>query len=445
MNANRRFNSIARRIHSAWQWKKLGQILFLNLLALLACLAAYLYVHETTVTGAFAGWNLPREMVLDETLAGGMAQLRSLTYQFTWQGEAHLVPLSQFIDLTIRFGGPLVGVECVLWFFGFFGSARGARRLLKPLDRMAATAQRLSDEAGSRRAAERERARQGLDEEKFHSLEHAIEQIDIGDKLSTGDKDLQGLEDAINDLLGRMHAAYRQQAQFVSDASHELRTPIAVIQGYVKMLDRWGKDDEKVLEESIAAIKTETDHMKTLVEQLLFLARGDSGRQQMNPEPMDLAALATEVLGEYRMIDEAHEWRQGACDPAPVQADPALIKQAARVLVDNAVRYTPAGGSIRLSAGTEGAEAWLEIQDGGIGISAEDVPRIFDRFFRADPARARQSGGTGLGLSIARWIVERHGGRFEVLSRPELGTRIRVCLPKAEAQSANLARNQETA
>ena len=429
MNANRRFNSIARRIHRSWQWKRLWQILWLNLLALLTCLAAYLYVQETAVTGAFAGWRLPRALLMDETLTGGAALLRSLTYQFTWQAERHLVPLAGFIDLAIKFGGPLLGVELVSWLLGFFGSAKGARRLLQPLDRMAQTAQRLTDEASARRAAEREQTWRGVDEAKFHSLEHAIEQIDIGDRLSTGDKDLQGLEDAINDLLSRMHAAYRQQAQFVSDASHELRTPIAVIQGYVKMLDRWGKDDEKVLEESIAAIKTETEHMKTLVEQLLFLARGDSGRQQLNPEPMDLAALIQELLGEYRMIDEAHEWRQGALAPAAVRADPALIKQAARVLIDNAVRYTPAGGSIRLSAGVEGSRAWLEVQDGGIGIDGADVPRIFDRFFRADPARARQSGGTGLGLSIARWIVERHEGHFEVVSRPELGTRIRVYLP----------------
>ena len=430
MNANRRFNSIARRIHSAWQWKKLWQILILNLLALLTCLAAYLYAREIDVTGAFAGWDMPRLFTMDTALRGTEA-LYSVTYQFTWMGEAHVVPLAGFIDLAIRFGGPVLAVEGALWLLGFFGSAKGARRLLKPLDRMAQTAQRLSDEAGSRRAAEAEQARRGLDEEKFHSLEHAIEQIDIGDKLSTGDKDLQGLEQAINDLISRMHDAYRQQAQFVSDASHELRTPIAVIQGYVKMLDRWGKDDETVLDESIAAIKTETEHMKTLVEQLLFLARGDSGRQQMNPEPMDLAALAAEVLGEYRMIDESHEWRQGALGSAPVSADPALIKQVARVLVDNAVRYTPAGGSIRLSAGSEKGEAWLEIQDGGIGIDEADVPRIFDRFFRADPARNRASGGTGLGLSIARWIVERHGGRFEVVSRPELGTRIRVYLPES--------------
>ena len=435
MNPNRRFNSIARRIQRSWQWKKLGQIILLNLLALLAALAAYLYAQETAVTGAFAGWHIPRSLTMDTGLSN-MAALESLVYNFTWAGETHAVPMREFIRLVMLFGRPLLAVEGVFWLLGFFGSAKGARRLLKPLDKIAQAAQRLTDENGARRAAERAqqermmRSDGGVDEAKFHDLEEAIGQIDIGDQLATGDKDLQGLEAAINGMLSRMHAAYRQQAQFVSDASHELRTPIAVIQGYVKMLDRWGKDDEKVLEESIAAIKAETEHMKTLVEQLLFLARGDSGRQQLSPEPMDLSALMAEVLDEYRMIDPAHEWRQGSMTPAPVSADPALIKQAARILVDNAVRYTPEGGSIRLSAGTVDGRAFFEVQDGGIGIAEEDVPRIFDRFFRADPARARASGGTGLGLSIARWIVERHDGHFEVISRPELGTRIRVVLPE---------------
>ena len=434
MNANRRFNSIARRIQRSWQWKRLRQLIFLDLLAVLACLAAYLYAHETAVTGAFVGWGIPREMTLDSSLTG-RAALESLAYHFEWQGERYTVALRGFVSLLIQFGAPLLAFEAALWVLGFFSGSRGARRLLKPLDKMAETAQRLSDEAAGRRKTEKARpAGNGVDEEKFHSLEEAIERIDIGDRLSTGDKDLKGLEDAINDLLARMHEAYRQQAQFVSDASHELRTPIAVIQGYADLLERWGKDDEKVLEESIAAIQSETRHMKTLVEQLLFLARGDSGRQQLTPEPMDLSALMDEVLEEYRMIDEAHEWKRGRMAPAPVSADPALLKQAVRVLVDNASRYTPEGGSIRLSAGAEGGSCWLEVQDGGIGIDAEDVPRIFDRFFRADPARARQSGGTGLGLSIARWIVENHDGHFEVVSRPDLGTRIRVYLPMREAE-----------
>ncbi|MBR2572293.1 MAG: sensor histidine kinase [Clostridia bacterium] len=439
MNTSRRFNSIARRIQRSWQWKKLRQIILLNLLAALAAAAAYLYARETAVTGVFAGWSLPRHLTMDMQLRG-IAALRSLRYSFLWQGETYEVALDGFVTLLSRFGGPLLAAEGGLWLLGFFGSPKGARRLLKPLDKMAETAQRLSEETSARRNAERaqaqrldaaEKTAQGaVDEARFHNLEHAIEKIDIGDRLSTGDKDLAGLEDAINGLLARMHDAYRQQAQFVSDASHELRTPIAVIQGYVRMLDRWGKDDQAVLEEAIAAIRTETEHMKTLVEQLLFLARGDSGKQQLNPEPVDLAGMMTEVLEEYRMIDGEHEWKSGHMEPAQVSADPALIKQAARVLVDNAARYTPEGGSIRLSAGAGADAAWFEVQDGGIGIAEEDVPRIFDRFFRADPARARQSGGTGLGLSIARWIVERHGGWFEVISRPEFGTRIRVCLPR---------------
>ena len=419
MNVNRRVNSIARRIAHSWQWRRLWHLFLTNAAALTVCFLAYLYAQELAVTGTFAGWGMVRRLSADQGLEG-MAWLRSVAYSFDWNGEVHTVALTPFVELALLFGRPLLIAEGVLWLFGFLGGKGSVRRLLRPLNRMAETAQRLTEAASNQPT---------MDETRFHDLEHAIENIDIGGRLSTGDKDLKGLEDAINDLLSRMHAAYRQQAQFVSDASHELRTPIAVIQGYAAMLDRWGKEDPQVLEESIAAIKTEAEHMKALVEQLLFLARGDNGRQPLNPEPMDLAELTAEVLEEYRMIDPDHQWRQGRLDPAPVTADPALIKQAARVLIDNAKRYTPQGASIRLSAGTVGDRAWLEVQDNGIGIDAEDVPHIFDRFFQADPAR--QKGGTGLGLSIAQWIVERHGGCFEVTSRPELGTRIRVLLPLA--------------
>ena len=431
MNVNRRVNSIARRIAYSWQWRSLRLLLLTNAVALIACFAAYLYAQETAVTGRFAGWGIPRAIVADGSLEG-MAWVRSLTYNFEWGGTVRSVALMPFVELAIIFGRPQLIAEGVLWLLGFFGGKRGVRRLLKPLNRMAETAQRLTEVASSPPASSQlTMSPPVMDEARFHDLEHAIENIDIGDRLSTGDKDLKGLEDAINDLLARMHAAYRQQAQFVSDASHELRTPIAVIQGYANMLDRWGKEDPQVLEESIAAIRTESEHMKALVEQLLFLARGDNGRQPLNPEPMDLAAMIAEVLEEYRMIDPDHEWRQGKLDPAPVMADPALIKQAARVLIDNAKRYTPQGASIRLSAGATGNQAWLEVQDNGIGIDAGDVPHIFDRFFQADPAR--QKGGTGLGLSIAQWIVERHDGSFEVTSRPGLGTRIRLILPRVSA------------
>ena len=248
-----------------------------------------------------------------------------------------------------------------------------------------------------------------------------------------GDTDLQGLEDAINGLLSRMHQAYRQQAQFVSDASHELRTPIAVIQGYAAMLDRWGKQDEKVLDESISAIKSEAGYMSKLVEQLLFLARGDTGRNRMEFQEISLGELMEEVCEDCRVIDKGHDYRLERRSEARCSGDWDMLKQCARILTDNALKYTPEGGLICLRTYTNAAgEVCMEVQDSGIGISAEDMQHMFDRFYRSDPARTRQSGGTGLGLAIARWIVDRHGGHFEVLSREGLGTRMTVCLPAAE-------------
>ena len=299
-----------------------------------------------------------------------------------------------------------------------------ARRLLEPLERMAQTAQELS------------RAR--FDPEKLHHLEDAIGTVSpvLPDaQVRTGDRELQGLEKAVNDLLSRAQDAYREQSRFVSDASHELRTPIAVIQGYADMLSRWGKDDEKVLDEGITAIQSESAHMKKLIEQLLFLARGDSGRNQLVMEDMDLSQMMREVYEESRMIHPEREWRLDADAPVVLSCDSAMIKQTARILVDNAVKYTGDGDKITLRVRLKEGNPCFEVQDNGIGIKQEDLSRIFDRFFRSDPARTRATGGTGLGLSIAKWIVERHGGYFDVFSREGIGTRIGVVLPKKDAEN----------
>ena len=228
-----------------------------------------------------------------------------------------------------------------------------------------------------------------------------------------------------------MHESYRQQAQFVSDASHELRTPIAVIQGYAGMLDRWGKQDEKILDESISAIKSEAAYMSKLIEQLLFLARGDTGRNRMEFKRVSLGELMKEVYEDSLLIDKAHDWRIDVQENVLCLGDWNMLKQCARILADNALKYTPEGGAIYLRAYTnaEGVPC-MEVQDSGIGISGEDLQHVFDRFYRSDPARGRSSGGTGLGLSIAKWIVDRHGGHFDVLSREQLGTRMTVCLPQ---------------
>lgn len=265
--------------------------------------------------------------------------------------------------------------------------------------------------------------------EKYHVIEDAISKLQPEEEISFGDKDLQGIEAAMNNLLYRMREVNKQQARFVNDASHELRTPIAVIEGYVNMLARWGSEDEKVLEESIAALQRESGHMKHLVEQLLFLARGDSGKTQLELKEISLKECMQEVYEESLLIDEKHVYRFRAEEnPIMAMADSGLLKQAVRILVDNAAKYTKEQEEIILSVGmTEQGEAYLQVQDSGIGMEMEDLKHMFERFYRADDARKYK--GTGLGLSIAKWIVEKHGGHFEVLSRTELGSRIRICVP----------------
>ena len=303
------------------------------------------------------------------------------------------------------------------------------RRTLKPIDEITNVALELGSENND------------FDEEKFLRLESAIDEISPtaeNARLRTGDQQFAGLELAVNNLIERMRDSYRQQARFVSDASHELRTPIAVIKGYADMLDRWGKTDEKVLTESIEAIKTESEHMNYLVEQLLFLARGDNGKTKMVFTDFNLSQMIHEVYDEYVMIDSNHIYRCDCSEEIPAFGDISMLKQTARILLDNAKKYTPEGGEIRISTALENNIPTFTIQDNGIGIDAESLPHIFDRFFRADSSRSRDTGGTGLGLAIARWIINKHNGRFDVLSREGIGTRITVYLPVSRNTNALL-------
>ncbi|MHC1693814.1 MAG: ATP-binding protein [Eubacteriales bacterium] len=279
-----------------------------------------------------------------------------------------------------------------------------------------------------------------LSPEKMAALTGKLDSIDAGKldirlSLDGTQDELKGLATAINSMLDRINASYRSQVRFVSDASHELRTPIAVIQGYANLLDRWGKKDEKTLQESIDAIKDEAANMKALVEQLLFLARGDNDTMPLKIERFELSELAEEACEESKMIDAGHEY-SCSLSPAWIFADKGLIKQALRIMLDNAIKYTDTGGQIALSVKLEGAFVSMSVKDSGIGIPPEAIEHIFDRFFRADQSRARATGGAGLGLSIAKWIAQRHGGHMEVLSRQDIGTKISLVLPAASDQSA---------
>lgn len=258
-----------------------------------------------------------------------------------------------------------------------------------------------------------------------------ITEDDLGQRIVIGDEreELRGLAEAINAMLDRLDAAYRSQLRFVSDASHELRTPIAVIQGYANMLDRWGKRDTDTLQESIDAIKTEAGGMQDLVEQLLFLARSDNRSIVLSVTTVNTYALADEVLRETQMIDPNHEFAARLTEGLQVRGDIQLLKQALRIFVDNAIKYTPNGGKITLSTVSEDNWAKISVSDTGIGIPAKDLERVFDRFFRSDESRTRGTGGTGLGLSIAKWIIDRHGGFVEIVSREDFGTKVTIGLP----------------
>lgn len=247
----------------------------------------------------------------------------------------------------------------------------------------------------------------------------------------TGSQDeLKELAETFNSMLDRIQFSYEQQKQFVSDASHELRTPIAVIQGYANLLDRWGKNDQSILEESIGSIKTEAINMQELVEKLLFLARGDKNSQKLDKKAFSLQELIDEVSKESKLIAQDHEFISERCEDIVIQADRKLLKEAMRVFIDNSIKYTPKGGKIIINCYSQNDKAVLTVEDSGIGIAQEDLPHIFNRFYRADKSRTKQTGGTGLGLAIAKRIIQMHGGNIEVTSKMNEGTKIRISLPK---------------
>ena len=320
----------------------------------------------------------------------------------------------------------VVFCQLVSLVLNLFKNAGTIRRTLRPIQDLAAAASRL----GSSMSPEELQALAGkLDEINASHLDRRI-------PVTGTQKELKTLAQAINAMLDRINEAYRSQSRFVSDASHELRTPIAVIQGYASLLDRWGKDDPATRQEAIDAIRQEADSMKALVEQLLFLARGDNDSVRFQPQLCDLTELAAEVLRETEMLDQTHHFDAKWLCAVPVVADEALIKQALRILVDNAVKYTPAEGRISLSVEGKDGLARLTVADEGQGIDKDSLPHVFDRFYRTDESRARQTGGTGLGLSIAKWIADRHNGWFEVVSWPSVGTRFTLVLPLDPMASA---------
>jgi two-component system, OmpR family, sensor kinase len=244
------------------------------------------------------------------------------------------------------------------------------------------------------------------------------------------------LTTTINGLLARLEAAFARreealsrQRRFAADASHELRTPLTSIAGYAQMLEEWGLRDPQTAREGVAVIRRESERMQGLVEGLLALTRGDEGAP-LEIEHHDLATVAEEAARTARTAaaeKTAVEYRPPE-QPVNAPFDRNRILQVASILLDNALKYTPEGGRVTVTVRETDGLAELEVSDTGVGIPEDQLPLIFERFYRADKARA--SSGAGLGLAIARQVAEAHGGEVEVESAPGEGSTFRLLLPK---------------
>jgi heavy metal sensor kinase len=275
-----------------------------------------------------------------------------------------------------------------------------ARRALKPVDKIAQTAQEIGES-------------------------------DLSRRINVNTKDELGrLAATLNEMIGRLEKAFQRQKQFTSDASHELRTPLAVIEAESTLAlqkDRPSSDYRQSLE----SISQESRQMSSLIAQLLTLARADAGKEQWNFAEVNLGKLVTNLSTDVEVLcqEKGLSFQLGQTQNLVVKGDEARLRELFMNLLDNAIRYTPTPGTVSVSLRREGQMAVVAITDTGVGIPAEDIPLIFERFYRVDKSRSRAEGGSGLGLAICRHIAEAHGGKIEVESQVGAGSTFSVWLP----------------
>lgn len=259
------------------------------------------------------------------------------------------------------------------------------------------------------------------------AIREAAERISIEDlsqRISTEgpDDEMKELTVTFNSMIDRLDMSFRKQNQFISDASHELRTPISVIQGYANLINRWGKSDPEILQESIDSILTETEHMSTLIRQLLFLAKSDQSKLTLQKERVSLNEVAAELVRDMEVLGLNRKITYIEEEPVEIMADQDLLKQLLWIHGENALKYSSDGGEVQVKVWKDKKYGYVSVRDNGTGIAEEDIPKIFDRFYRADKSRNKEISGTGLGLAIAKWIVESHDGEITVESKLGEGT-----------------------
>ncbi len=250
--------------------------------------------------------------------------------------------------------------------------------------------------------------------------------------VHAGDE-LERLATDLNRMIERLEESFHQINRFSADASHELRTPLTVLQGELESMAQSNLDLPPATRDTIGSALEETQRLTKIVENLLAISRLEAGEARGRLERLDFAELARSTADQMRLLAEEKHLQLdcNGVEPITIDADPARLRQVVVNLLDNAIKYTPDGGRVSISVIRQDSLAVLEIADSGIGISADDLPHIFDRFYRADKARSRQMGGTGLGLSIVRSICLAHNGQVKVASTEGQGSVFRVELPLA--------------
>ena len=325
-------------------------------------------------------------------------------------------PIGEAVESLERFGWALIIFIPVILLASSAGGYWVSRRALRPVDQIAAAARTIS-------------------------IQNLSERLLVP---QTGDE-LQRLSETLNEMLGRLNDSVTRIAQFTADASHELRAPVALIRTTAELtLGRTRQPEE--YEKAMREVLLESERTSHLLDSLLTLARGDSGTGALDFECLDIAVPLREAVLEGKKLAEekqivitSHPPQMG---PA-VSGDPDALRRVFLILIDNAIKYTQPGGAVEVSLRLSGDAAEVSVSDTGMGIANADQPHIFDRFWRADKVRSRETGGVGLGLSIARWIIDQHHGSITVESQEGKGSTFRVSIPLASSKESEFADQNE--
>ena len=249
--------------------------------------------------------------------------------------------------------------------------------------------------------------------------EISAEKLDKRINYKGNDIELKVLSDSFDKMIERLEISFNKQKQFISDVSHELKTPISVISGYAGLLDRWGKNDEETCNKSIQAIKNETKNMNDIVSKLLYITKADMGKVTLKKTKINVQELINEIIEETKIIETDRKVYSSSNEIYYIEADISNIKELIRIFIDNAIKYTDTNGEIDIFSKKESEKIYINIKDNGIGIEKEEQENIFDRFYRVDKSRNKETGGVGLGLAIAKTIANINNAEIKLES--ELG------------------------